>query len=144
RAVALMGVGLMAAGCSQLAHGTAESAPRPASRAVKGPTIQQALVGGEALSQILKQRMVLDSRFPPQFGGPDTLQSDAMDASAGCLGVATMLAHDVYAPGKIQDVAVETWRHEVHETQVTGVKEAVVSLPTTADAEALFGGLARA
>ena len=33
RAVALMGVGLMAAGCTQLAHGTAESAPRPASRA---------------------------------------------------------------------------------------------------------------
>src|ERR1700761_5659032 len=87
--------------------------------------------------------MVLDARFPPQFGGPDTLQSHAMDASPGCLGVATMLERDVYAPGKIQDVAVETWRHEVHETQVTGVKEAVVSLPTTADAEALFGGFAR-
>jgi PknH-like extracellular domain len=116
---------------------------RSAPRSVNGPTIQQALLEQEPLARILKQPMALDPRFPPQFGGPETLQDDGVAAPVDCLGVATMLEHSVYQSGSVEDVAVETWRHVTEATQVTSVKEAVVSLPTAADADTLFGDFAQ-
>ena len=55
-----------------------------------------------------------------------------------CLGVAAMLQQNVYQSSDVEEVAVETWRHATLPADVTSVQEGVVSLPTAADADALF------
>jgi hypothetical protein len=49
-----------------------------------------------------------------------------------------MLHQSVYQSSKVNDVALETWRHATRSTELTSVKEGVVSFPTVADADALF------
>ncbi len=91
-----------------------------------------------ALSRILKQSLKIDLRFPPRFGGPETLHDDGSASPVDCLGVAVMLGRSVYQSTNVKDVAVETWMHAAMSVEVTSVKEGVVSLPTAADASALF------
>ena len=55
-----------------------------------------------------------------------------------CLGVAVMLQQNVYQSTNVEHVAVETWWHAASSALVTSVKEGVVSLPTAAEANALF------
>ena len=112
--------------------------PRP----VTGQAVRQVLLGDQALSRILQQPFIIDSRLPPQFGGPEALRGLGSASPANCLGVAEMLHGSVYPSGKVNDVAVENWRHADATVKVTAVKEGVVSLPTTADANALFSSFA--
>jgi PknH-like protein len=49
-----------------------------------------------------------------------------------------MLHQSVYQSSKVNHVAVEAWRHAARSTELTGVKEGVVSLASRADANALF------
>jgi PknH-like extracellular domain len=44
----------------------------------------------------------------------------------------------VYQSSKVNDVAVEAWRHAAKYAELTGVREGVVSLATPAGAKALF------
>ena len=104
----------------------------------RGPTIAQVLFGHRTLSRILNQPFIIDARFPPRFGGPETLEDFGSASPIGCLGVAEMLHQSVYHSSKVNDVAVEAWRHAAMSTELTSVKEGVVSLPTVADANALF------
>ena len=139
RAVALTSMGLLATGCAMVVGGTAEPAPRSAPRALPGATIKTVLLGNTELSAIVKQSLTIDPRFPPRFGGPEALQPDEASSSpVDCLSVATILQQSAYRSTKVKDVAVETWRHATRSSEVTSVKEGVVSLPTAADAEALF------
>jgi hypothetical protein len=138
RAVALLSIGLVAAGCTVVTGGKAQIAPRLISRSVTGPTIRQVLLGDSTLSRILNQPFTIDPRLPPRFGGPETLQDFGSDSPTGCLGVAEMLHQSVYQSSKVNDVAVETWRHAARSTELTSVKEGVVGLPTSAEATALF------
>jgi PknH-like extracellular domain len=108
--------------------------PKP----VTGQAVRQVLLGDQALSRILRQPFIIDSRLPAQFGGPEALRGLGSASPANCLGVAEMLHGSVYPSGEVNDVAVENWRHAVPTVTVTSVKEGVVSLPTTADANALF------
>jgi hypothetical protein len=126
------------AGCAVVAGGTARPAPSLAPRSLNGQTIKQVLLGDWALSRILKQSLILDPQFPPQFGGPDELHDDGPAFPVDCLGVAAMLQQSVYQSATVKDVAVETWRQAAKSAEITGVTEAVVSLPTAADADALF------
>ncbi len=101
------------------------------------------LLGDKMLSRILNQPFVIDSRFPPRFGGPEALQDLGSSAPADCLGVAEMLHQSVYGASKVNDVAVEAWRHAAPPAQLTSIKEGVVSLATAADANALFSRFAQ-
>jgi hypothetical protein len=133
-----MSIGLLAAGCTATIGGTARPPANLTPRLLAGQTINQVLLGDESLSRILNQSFKIDRRFPPQFGGRETLQNDGSASPVDCLGVATMLHQSVYQSSNVKDVAVETWRHAAMRAEVTSVKEGVVSLPTAADAHALF------
>jgi hypothetical protein len=138
RAVAVLGIGLLATACTVVTGGKAQPPPRLMPRSLTGQTIMEVLVGDKTLSRILNQPFVIDSRLPPRFGGPDTLQDLGSSSPADCLGVAEMLHQSAYGASKVDDVAVETWRHAGMPAQLTSIKEGVVSLPTAADAGALF------
>jgi hypothetical protein len=61
---------------------------------------------------------------------------------ADCLGVTAMLQKSVYQsgphPAQVKDVAAESWWNNGDPAQVISVIEGVVSLPSAAQAEALF------
>ncbi len=141
-AVPLM-VMMLVAGCSVAIGGTAKPAPGLAPRLLGGPAVDHVLLGDETLSRILKQPLDLDFRFPPQFGGAEELQDAGTALPDGCLGVAAMLQQGVYESSDVEEVAVAAWRHAATPANVTDVKEGVVSLPTAADANALFATFSR-
>jgi hypothetical protein len=129
---------MLTAGCAVLVGGTAKPAPSLTPRSLTGQAVDHVLLGDTALSRILKQSFNLDLRFPPRFGGAEELQDAGTALSDGCLGVAAMLQQSVYQSSDVEEVAVEAWRHAAMQADVTNVQEGVVSLPTAADANALF------
>ena len=143
RAAALLGIGLLATACTVVTGGKAQAPPGLASRSLTGKTIRQELLSDETLTRILQQPFIIDRRLPPRFGGPEALQDLGSVSPVDCLGVAEMLHQSVYEFSKVSDVAVENWRHAFTSANLTGVKEGVVSLPTAADANALFSRFAQ-
>jgi PknH-like extracellular domain len=137
--VASLAIVMLVAGCAVTVGGTAQPASPSAPRSLTGRSIKHVLLGHGALSRILKEPLNIDPRFAPRFGGPESLLNDELTSPmVACLGVAAMLQQSVYQSGNIKGVAAETWRHAARSAEVTSVKEAVVSLPTAADADALF------
>jgi PknH-like protein len=143
RVVAVLGIGLLATACTVVTGGKAQAPPNLEPRSLTGHAIRQVLLGDETLSRILNQPFVIDSRLPPRFGGPEALQDLGSSSVADCLGVAEMLHQSVYGASKVNDVAVEAWRHAARAAQLTSIKEGVVSLATAADANALFSRFAQ-
>jgi PknH-like extracellular domain len=143
RAVALLSIGLLAVGCTATIDGSARPAPNLKPRSITGRTIERVLLGDGELSQILHQSFDVDARFPKRFGGAETLQDDGSASPVDCLGVALMLQQNVYQSTHLTHVAAEAWRRTVKTQKVTSVKEGVVSLPTAADANALFATFVR-
>ncbi len=147
-ATALTVVAALAVGCgavgggvgSRVVQGTAEPAPNIKPRPLTGETIRQVLLDDATLSRMLSQPFV--ARKPPEFGGPEKLdQRDAAVSPAGCLGVTAMLQKSVYQsaqPAQVKDVASESWWNNGEPAQVISVIEGVVTLPSAAQAEALF------
>jgi hypothetical protein len=138
RFVGPLAVAMLLAGCSVGVGGTARPGPDLTPRSLTGPAIKQMLLGPSALSRILNQSFKIDPHFPPRSGGPEALQDDGWAWPGDCLGVAAMLQRVVYQSSKVRHVAVETWRHAPMSVEVTSVREGVVSLPTAAEAQALF------
>ncbi|SPM31706.1 sensor domain-containing protein [Mycobacterium terramassiliense] len=134
---------MFVAGCAVHVGGTATPAPGLAPRSLGGPAVDHVLLGDETLSRILKQPLDLDLRFPPQFGGAEALQDAGTALPDRCLGVVAMLQQGVYESSEVEEVAVAAWRHATKPADVTDVKEGVVSLPTAADADALFATFSR-
>lgn len=135
---ALLAVVMLTAGCAAAVGGAAKPAPSPKPRSLTRQTVNHVLLGDTALARIVKQPLDIDPRFPPGFGGPEELHDAGTALPDGCLGVAAMLQQNVYPPGDVHQIAVETWRHAGAPAAVTSVKEAAVSLATAADADALF------
>jgi hypothetical protein len=142
RAFTLVGVGLLSVGCAVTTGGKAQAPSGLMPRSVTGQTITRVLLGDQTLLQILKQPFVIDGRRPPRYGGPEALNL-APSSAGDCLGVAEMLHQSVYDATKVNDVAVETWRHAATSAKLTSIKEGVVTLPTAADANALFARFAQ-
>lgn len=140
---ALLAVAMLASGCAVAVGGKAQPVPSLVPRPVGGPTITRVLLGHASLSRILKQPMIVDPRFPSRVGGPEALRADQSASSVDCLGVAGMLEQSAYRAGAVKGVAVQAWRHAATSVAVTEVKEGVVTLPTAADAEALFAAFSR-
>jgi hypothetical protein len=143
RAVALLSIVLLATACTIVTGGKAQAPPSSGSRSLSGQAITHVLLGDETLSRILQQPFIIDRRLPPRFGGPEALDDLGSTSPVDCLGVAEMLHQSVYDSSKVNDVAVENWRHPFMSGKVTGVKEGVVGLPTAADANALFSRFAQ-
>lgn len=139
--MALAVVAALAAGCGAVVGGTAKPAPDIRPRPLTGSTVRQVPLDDTALSRMLSQPFV--ARKPPEFGGPDKLDHrDAAVSPAACLGVTAMLQRSVYQsgpqPAQVEDVASESWWNNGEPAQVISVIEGVVSLPSPAQAEALF------
>ncbi len=143
RAIALLSIALLAVGCTVAVDGKARPAPNARARPLTGHTVRQVLLDDAALSKLLQQPFRADPHFPPRFGGPDQLQNGGPASPFDCLGVAVMLQQSVYQSAKVKGVAVQSWLHAGKSVKVISVKEGVVSLPTPADADALFGEFAR-
>lgn len=138
----LLAVMMLAAGCATALDGAAKPAPSPKPRTLTRQTVDHVLLGGAALSRIINQPFDIDDRFPPRFGGAEQLRGAGTALPDECLGVAAMLQQNVYPSADIQEVAAETLRHATESAEVTSVKEGVVSLPSAADADALFATFA--
>ena len=140
-ATALTVVAALAVGCGAVVGGTAKPAPNLKPRPLTGETVRQVLLDDAALSRMLSQPFV--ARKPAEFGGPDKLsQRDEAVSPAGCLGVTAMLQKSVYQPGpqpaQVKDVASVSWWNNGEPAQVISVMQGVVTLPSAAQAEALF------
>lgn len=138
RAVAVLSVGLLAAGCTVAVDGKARPAPNLTMRPLTGQSVRQVPLDDTALSKLLQQPFRADPHFPQRFGGPNQLPDDAPASPVDCLGVAMMLQRVVYQAAKVKHVAVQSWLHAAKSVKVISVREGVVSLPTAADAQALF------
>jgi PknH-like extracellular domain len=133
-ATTLVVVAALAVSCGAVIDGTAKPAPNLKPRPLTGETVRQVPLDDVALSRMLGQPFV--ARTPPEFGGPDKLNSQI--SPAGCLGVTAMLQKSVYESAAVKDVASESWWNNGDPAQVISVMEGVVTLPTAAQAEALF------
>jgi hypothetical protein len=133
----LTALAALAVGCGGVVQGTAKPAPNLKPRPLTGATVRQVLLDDVALSRMLSQPFV--ARKPPEFGGPDILsKKDETVSPPGCLGVTAMLQKSVYQSADVKDVASQSWWNNGEPAQVISVIEGVVSLPSAAQAEALF------
>lgn len=139
KAVAVLtAVAAVMTGCGGVVDGTAKPAPNLKLRPLSGATVSKVLLDGAMLSRMLDQTLV--SRDPAQVGGPDKLyQLKRSTSQAGCLGVTAMLQKSVYRSADVKDVASESWWNNGEPAQVITVMEGVVTLPSAAQAQALFG-----
>lgn len=130
---------VLAEGCHVTVGGSAHSAPSAPPSPPTGSTIKQALLDGDALAKFLNQPFKISSGFPPLFGGREELDGRYESASpAECVGVVYMTQKSAYQSADIRNIAREVWQHDGRSVKVDEVDESVVSLPTAADAEALF------
>ncbi|AFJ34545.1 MULTISPECIES: sensor domain-containing protein [Mycobacterium] len=124
-------------GCGAVVNGTAKPAPNLKLRPLSGATVSKVLLDGATLSRMLDQTLI--SREPAQVGGPEKLyQVKRSTSQAGCLGVTAMLQKSVYRSAQVQDVASVSWWNNGEPAQVITVMEGVVTLPSAAQAQALF------
>jgi hypothetical protein len=130
-------VAAFAVGCGPVIDGTAKPAPHLKPKPLSGLVVKQVLLDGETLSNMLGQPFV--ARAPAKFGGADILdQRDGPPESADCLEVTAMLQNSVYGPANVQNVATVSWWNDGDPAQVISVREGVVTLPSAAEAQALF------
>lgn len=123
--------------CGTVVDGTAKPAPNLKLRPLTGASVSKVLLDGATLSRMLDQTLI--SRDPAQVGGPDKLyQVKRSTSQAGCLGVTAMLQKSVYRSADVQDVASVSWWNNGEPAQVITVMEGVVTLPSAAQAQALF------
>ncbi|ASW89813.1 sensor domain-containing protein [Mycobacterium marseillense] len=140
-AATLAALAALVTGCGSVVDGTAKPAPNLKLRPLSGATVSKVPLDGAALSRMLDQTLI--SREPAQVGGPEKLyQVKRSTSQAGCLGVTAMLQKSVYRsgpqPAQVQDVASESWWNNGEPAQVITVMEGVVTLPSAAQAQALF------
>lgn len=138
----LVAVAALAVGCGVVVDGAARPAPNLKPRPLFGATVQQVLLDSASLSRMFGQTFV--TREAADVGGPDKLYDVLRSSSPdGCLGVTAMLQKSVYQPGDVRDVAAEDWWNNGDPSQVVGVMEGVVTLPSAAQAQQLFAQFAQ-
>lgn len=110
---------------------------------VTGETVKQVLLNGTELTAMLDQPFTTVTG-PPSYGGLEAMDDSATPGD--CVGVLDVAQRSVYASAPVQSYARETWidsepardGFKPLDTRVMFVKEAVVALPTAADARQLF------
>jgi hypothetical protein len=139
-AACLLLVASLATGCTSVIFGTARPAKNLKPRPLSGQTVKQLLLDDAAVSKNLDQSFEADSHFPPWFGGREKLRGPDHESysRSDCLGVTTLQRKSAYQSASIKDVAGNMWWHEGGSAKVISVSQGAVSLPTAADASALF------
>jgi hypothetical protein len=139
RRVVAICVALLVAGCTHAISGTGRPAAGLKPNPLTGEVIKQVLLDEAVLANMLNQAFKGDAQLPPRFGGPERLQPGLGDISpAECAGVSTMTVRSAYESAGVKNVARETWWTAGDSGKVISVAEAMVALPTAADAATLF------
>jgi hypothetical protein len=127
---------LVLTGCA--VDGVARPAPNIKPRPLAGDTVKQVLLSGDELSKALGQKMKAESGSSDRFGGRNLLFE--MHASPQeCNGVVFELQKSAYGSATIRNIGRATWSDTGSAPgKVISVSEAVVALPQTHDADALF------
>jgi len=115
--------------------------------AVTGEKVKQVLLNGTELTAMLDQPFTTVTG-PPSYGGLEAMDDSATPGD--CVGVLDVAQRSVYASAPVQSYARETWidsqpardGFKPLDTRVMFVKEAVVALPSAADAQQLFAKFA--
>lgn len=121
---------------------------RDAAGAVTGDAVRQILLDGTELTAMLDQPFTTVTG-PPAYGGIEAM--DDTTSPSECAGVVDVAQKHQYASASVQGYARETWidsqpgngGFKPLDTRVMFVKEAVVALPTAADARELFDKFAQ-
>jgi hypothetical protein len=138
---ALVAVPLVA-GCAVVIGGAGRPAAGMTPRPLTGQVIKQVLLDDGELSKLLAQSFKREPKLPPRFGGPDEL-SPLPASPPECAGVSFPLFEAAYRSADVKTVAQEIWFDDrTADAKVITVDEAVVALPTAADADALFAQFA--
>jgi hypothetical protein len=138
-------VAVLVTGCSEAIAGNVRPAPGLAPRPLTGEAVKGVLLDGVTLTQLLHQPFDSKPDLPQRFGGPEELQLTAGTVTpAECAGIAQVADKGSYPEGKVKTVARESWWNTADmPSKVIDVEEAVVALPSVADASALFGTFAQ-
>ncbi|MEB3034903.1 sensor domain-containing protein [[Mycobacterium] nativiensis] len=118
-----------------------------ASGGITGEAVKQILLDGTELTAMLDQPFTTVTG-PPAYGGLEAM--DDSSAAGECVGVVDVAPKSVYESADVRSYARETWIDSEPKgngfkplnTRVMFVKEAVVALPSAADAQALFAKFA--
>lgn len=141
-ATLLTAVAALAAGCGGVVSGTAKPAPNLKPRPLSGATVQQVLLDGPTLSRMLNQPFV--ARDPAQVGGPEkALPGRPVGVAERLPGRDGDAAEERLPAADVRDVAAESWWNNGEPAQVITVMEGVVTLPSAAQAQALFAQFSR-
>lgn len=133
----------LTAACTSAVDGHARPARNLKPRPLGDETVKQVLLDDGAVSRLLQQPLAADPESPPWFGGAEKLRHPFDDASpADCLGVAVLMEKNAYQTAKLTTVAGESWWHTGGLARVISVFEGVATLPSAADADALFATFA--
>lgn len=114
-----------------------------AAAALVGEAVKQVLLDGDELTKMLDQPFTT-TVHPPVYGGYDEMDDSA--GSGECVGVVDVAPKALYRSGDVASYARETWvgaktdgtDFKPLSTKVMFVKEAVVALPSAAEARAAF------
>lgn len=137
RALALLAVALLTAGCVNTVVGMPIRASRPAAGVVP---LEQILPTGEEVSTAVGNDLLPEG--PPLTGGIDVLANgirDDSDASPiDCIGATAPLLRVVYEKGSVRAAATQTsWNSDLS-VAVFSVHAGAVRLASSADAQRLF------
>lgn len=124
------------------------SRSRDAAGVITGDTVRQILLDGTELTAMLDQPFTTVTG-PPAYGGIEAM--DDTTSPGECAGVVDVAQKQQYASASVQGYARETWidsqtgngGYKPLDTRVMFVKEAVVALPSAADARELFDKFAQ-
>jgi len=116
---------------------------RGAAAGITAENVRHVLLDGTELTRMLDQPFTTVTG-PPAYGGVEAM--DDSSSPSECVGVIDVAPRSVYASADVQSYARETWidsgpnrdGYQPLSTRVMFVKEAVVALPSAADARALF------
>jgi hypothetical protein len=129
--VAWLSVVTLATGCTTVLAGTAGPVPNIKPRPLSGETVKQVLLDEAALSK---------PEWPSAFGGAEQLETAGTVSAPDCVGVTAMTEPRPYQSANVQNVARQHWwAVPTAAAKVLKVSEAVVALPTAAEATALLG-----
>ncbi|OBH38345.1 hypothetical protein A5692_00730 [Mycobacterium sp. E342] len=135
---------MSATGCTVTVTGAARPPANLTPRSLDGQALNRVLLGRSALSRIVKEPVEPDPRFPPLVGGPELLAGAGTGWSDSCLAVAVMMQAGAYRSANVKGFALTTWRPDPGSAAtVTRVQQAAISLPTAAEANALFATVSR-
>ncbi|QLL08417.1 sensor domain-containing protein [Mycobacterium vicinigordonae] len=141
RALSMLVMAILAAGCTVVAGGSANPAPGLVPRPLTGRTITQALLGSEELSRAFKQAFTSDPNQPNATGGSELLRGNSQ-VPPDCAGVVDLLLKDTYEGSEVRGIALNNWLYSSRHPAVVILQEAVVALPTAHAADVQFARIA--